>query len=839
MKRILEKKYYILAFIIPMLICVIFLFFKEVIPNIELFFASDLRGQHLPILNYLKGVMLGKNSLYYSYYAGMGSSMMSTIIFYAISPLNILLVIIKDVQCAILSIYIMKLCLSGLCMFIFLKNKFKKEGFVTVVFSMCYAVSAYVVNYFFCIFWLDSVYLAPLVLLGIDKIMDKEKINLIYIFSLSLAIICNIQMGFGLCIFSVIYYLYSFNIKYSIKKDFKKFIQLSKIFLISSLCVGAISSGFILAFLSDYKDIKVARSIDERSFSGTSSVDYIIRDLFAIGKKKTNYHNRYEPLIYCGLIITLLSILYLFDKDISKKKRKSALIVILVFIISFCFRNINVFWHLTETIDLNYRYSIYLSLFLMMISYDYYISKDRFVRRDIIILIISMLVGLLFDLIYQKELYLIHTVVFLLLSGVLIILVKNISKRFEVLFFLVIFVELTFNAYLSFYNAKDLPFSRISSYNSVKKLDSFNKFSQDYRVLYNYSYTGFLNDSLLLNSNSSPRYFSSVINGNLMKFLNRNNSPTGNNYYLVSAYDSPLLVSLLGGKYFYLLDDVDSGLYKKVDTYKIRSYDYTEKKVVNRKVYLYENPYSLSLGYVIDKDVKYNMNNLVDYQNEIIKNFTGNNKDVIKRVEFGEIENSSFCEKEINYICKFYYIKNITGNEYNYFYAPTHMFYVDSKTSVYNDRYPILIKNAKDYFEFHVYFVEEYDMKNMLVATYDKDNLISSLKMLQENMLTDVKVDKNVMKAKIESSKDGILFLAIPYDKRFKIYVDGKRVKYYPMLDNAFIGLDIKEGNHKIKLVNKNDNLKWYILLSIVSVIVTIVLYLYQYKWRISYDENC
>ena len=40
------------------------------------------------------------------------------------------------------------------------------------------------------------------------------------------------------------------------------------------------------------------------------------------------------------------------------------------------------------------------------------------------------------------------------------------------------------------------------------------------------------------------------------------------------------------------------------------------------------------------------------------------------------------------------------------------------------------------------------------------------------------------------------------------------------------MGLNIKEGNHKIKIEYKDNNLKWYIATSIVSLIITIIIWL-------------
>ena len=62
-------------------------------------------------------------------------------------------------------------------------------------------------------------------------------------------------------------------------------------------------------------------------------------------------------------------------------------------------------------------------------------------------------------------------------------------------------------------------------------------------------------------------------------------------------------------------------------------------------------------------------------------------------------------------------------------------------------------------------------------VTYNETNLINSLSSLQENMLENIEIEKNVMTGEIDSSKSGILFLSIPYEKKFKIYVNNSRIK--------------------------------------------------------------
>ena len=96
----------------------------------------------------LKNIMLGDASIHYSFYAGMGSPMIANTIFYCLSPVNLLLLAIKDARYALLFIYMLKVSLSGLSMFILLKNKRDESNFNTILFSTCYAFSSFVINYF-------------------------------------------------------------------------------------------------------------------------------------------------------------------------------------------------------------------------------------------------------------------------------------------------------------------------------------------------------------------------------------------------------------------------------------------------------------------------------------------------------------------------------------------------------------------------------------------------------------------------------------------------------------------------------------------------------------------
>ena len=378
------------------------------------------------------------------------------------------------------------------------------------------------------------------------------------------------------------------------------------------------------------------------------------------------------------------------------------------------------------------------------------------------------------------------------------------------------------------YTAMQLPFSKYSSYDSFNEIASKNNFDNNYRVMYNYSYTDNTNDTLLINKNSSLRYFSSVINGNVIAFFNRNGSNAGNNNYRISAFDSPLLVSLMGNKYFYLTEDFGNGIYKKVDAYSVKSYDYEKKIDETKDVFLYENPYALTLGYVIESDYSYEEGlDIATYQNNIIKAFTGTDKDVLFNLEYEIVEDSEECSKtQLYYSCREYRIKN-TGKKRNvYVYSPLSEYVINSSVRAYlNGMKPLAISSKDNTIDLVLRYEGDLSAENVDVFTYDEDNLLSALTSLQENSMHDIVIDKNVLTGKLDTNKDGILFLTFPYDENFKIYVDGKKVDYFSVLDKSFIGLNVTTGSHDIKVEYTNDSLALYIIASIGSLLVTLILY--------------
>lgn len=60
--------------------------------------------------------------------------------------------------------------------------------------------------------------------------------------------------------------------------------------------------------------------------------------------------------------------------------------------------------------------------------------------------------------------------------------------------------------------------------------------------------------------------------------------------------------------------------------------------------------------------------------------------------------------------------------------------------------------------------------------------------------------EDNVIQGTIRVKKDGWFITSIPYDKHFKIYIDGKETEIQKV-NTAFLGCKIESGNHEVKII--------------------------------------
>ena len=102
----------------------------------------------------------------------------------------------------------------------------------------------------------------------------------------------------------------------------------------------------------------------------------------------------------------------------------------------------------------------------------------------------------------------------------------------------------------------------------------------------------------------------------------------------------------------------------------------------------------------------------------------------------------------------------------------------------------------------------------------DYDKLVAFKSRRDELNITSFK--NNTIEGNINARSDSTLMVTIPYEKGWNIYVDNKKVDYYEVID-TFVGFDISEGEHKIKMVYEVPGLNLGIGVSLISLTTLIV----------------
>ncbi len=132
--------------------------------------------QYMPFYSVLYDKLKGEKSLFYSFRSGLGINFLSLFSYYLSSPLNLLIIFFKKTQLnmAVSMIIVLKIALSGMTACIYFSSKSKKQGLHVLMISMAYALSSYMVGYCWNVMWLDAIMIFPIVVMGLERLIDKK-----------------------------------------------------------------------------------------------------------------------------------------------------------------------------------------------------------------------------------------------------------------------------------------------------------------------------------------------------------------------------------------------------------------------------------------------------------------------------------------------------------------------------------------------------------------------------------------------------------------------------------------------------------------------------------------
>ncbi|MDE6723778.1 MAG: YfhO family protein, partial [Eubacterium sp.] len=298
----------------------------------------DLYHQYGPLFVELFDRVTNHETFLYSWISGGGSSFLGNYFNYLSSPLNIIILLFDRNQMpfAISTIVAIKCMLAAGTFTFYIKKSQKRHSFTSAAFGVLYSFSAYMLAYFWNIMWLDGMIMLPLIILGIEKIINNGKCTL-YILSLIYLMYSSYYIGYMMCIFSVFYFLAYFIISYrsskidnnfvsskrfSIQKLYNnKFINRGIKFAVSSIFVGAVCAVFLIPV---YKVLSGCSATSDDFPADIKSyftvLDFLQNHFAALETTIRSSGNDILPNIYCGILTLILVPLFVVQKDSFKRK---------------------------------------------------------------------------------------------------------------------------------------------------------------------------------------------------------------------------------------------------------------------------------------------------------------------------------------------------------------------------------------------------------------------------------------------------------------------------------------------------------------------------------------
>lgn len=826
-----------LSFAIPCLILLLAYFIFGVYPfGKESVLSLDLNGQYVYYFDYMYDVLAGKESIFYSWSRNLSGEFMGIIGYYLGSPFNFLVWIFprEMITEGLLTMLVSKVGAIGLCTSIYFSRGKGFRPLTCIVFSTCYALCSYTMVQTMNPMWLDGVMILPLIVYGIEKLMDEGKFIMLTV-SLVYAFVTCFYIGYMIGIFSAVYFLY-----YAVVSHKK---GLARLFIGRGVLFTGVA--VVSVMMSMYMILPVYHSLSYGKFDFSepdySSV-YTNFDLIELLDKV--FPLTYDtvrmsglPFIYCGTLVLLFLPCFFFFKKIRGRDRIGAAVIISVLCVSMYICQIDMLWHGGQLPNwLPYRYSFMLSFLMVSFSARAFNELDEIPKSRIAAVAVAWFAVLLW--IEKQDNYLedisrdtMDSLLVILPAMAILLIVAAVTVQFKnklhrkgicVIFVAVIALEAFANTFVQLIRQDlDIVYSTRPSYLDVivptRQTADKIKAEDDgfYRIEKTYFRT--VNDPLACGMYGLS-HSSSTLNAKPIELLSRLGF-TSRSHYTRYSGATEITKSLFGVKYELSCPDND--------TSKIESAD---------DITVTENPYFLPPAYLVDKDVEdlelsateplRNQNMLLaamlgkDYKSgREDEYFTRIIDDVdleLTNVTQGKTTDGHHSFKKIDPDLNTELVYTLTMPETSalYMYLPSRY---ERTVNVWLNRSVFLgtyfegdnnsIMKIGDFERGEEVTIgltltrDDLYFREAQFLYCDQEAIGRDLGELRErNRETSVeKLSPTELRITVNAAEDSFLFTSIPVEKGWTILLDGAEVESVELLD-ALIGLPIPSGAHTVEM---------------------------------------
>lgn len=753
----------------------------------------DMRQQYMPFLASLRYIAEGKNSIFFNWSSSLGGDFFGLFAYYLASPLNWLTVLwkLENIPDAIYVLTLLKIGLSGLTFSIFLQYGLSagKAKLHNVLFACCYALMSYIIMYSMCIMWLEGLIFLPLILLGVEKIIEGKK-GLLFLISLFGMFWCNFYLSYMVGIFAAIYFLCRI-ISTAKKGEFKASIRKGISFGVNTLLALGMAMPIVYPALKSLANCLEYRNL----YSGVSSDAYqfSITELLVkfLPQQYDSIYNSGLPSIFCGSMISLLAIVFFLQKRGVREKICGCILLASSFV-GFLVPKADYIWHgFQYPHGYPYRYAFVFSTAMIILAY-------RAVQR---INLKNANISLAFTTCAM------YTLLELFLNGSVIVGGLNIENIYMV---------------RNDYNQKYSLCAPLID--KIHEETGFYRMNQSSRIFT-------LNDSMLFGINGFD-YFGSMFNPNVVPFLKAMGYI--DQIYVISGMGStPLTSSILGTKYLLDFDETYS-------EYTLMGSNTVRMTTIN----LYENPNAFSMAFAIpDVILKENLfitKNVFENQNLLTYCLSGQEFQIFSQKQYTKedtekhIFSCTFENKENADLYAYYLYDNVgaaraqkSGYRENVTYTITNTADDIIKTTA--PAYMMVNKlpavQQSESLHLQVEANEGYSFEDMLLYSFNEEEYIEFVESMSSKQAIINTFDKNRIAGTFSLGEDELLLTTIPFDKGLRVKVDGEPAVYGSAM-GTFLVILAPEGSHEFEITYVPVNFLTGLSMAGIAGLISLVIYI-------------
>lgn len=834
--------------------------------------TNDGYVQYVDYFRYLKKVMSGNAEIGYSFSKSLGGSLIALFGYYLASPLNLLLYVIpiEKIEFFVFAITVLKVGLCGFTFSLFIRHRLEnlRPAFALIL-SLAYAFTQYNVGQLSNVFWLDGVYMLPLILWGIWRYVSEKKKGMFYV-SIALSILFNWYTGYMNCLFAVFYFIYEqvlWNYEHGIltfKRTAGQFVR----FCILELLGVLLSCTLFLPVVFGQSSGRGVLDSGIFSFGTNGSFLDIFRG-FMIGTPNIGLPFKDDTItLFCGVFLLICGIAYFSYREIKPFHKICMAVLIGVMVLSEFIQPLEHIWCGFKFEDsFQFRFA-YITIFTVIFAAARGMERFEHVGEKLFLKICGgcIAAALIFDLLRPF-----NSTALWIQNGLLIFygLViwfyfrkENLRKLCLMAVGLVFYAEILANGYWVASENYQKPAGAYEAYSAgqEKLTASIKNYDQApfYRMEQNenrdrkpYDHSFFSNESLAYGYSGIQQYSSSY-DKKTADFIH------WSGYCKVefpSLYHEPILTSdsLLGVKY--LMSSKDYEGFEKIA-------DFTE---CNGKS-VYVNPYALGLGFGVAEQALENIeagnqievatiaaDNPFEFQNKMFSALLGEDMRVYTPVSAEAVYDEaseqmyftlpSVDEESVVYgytrsaldDIPMFINEKFSGNYWN-IWGASGVYSVGASKDVRNPEVRRVRFDVKD-IDAEV-IREAVIAKRKLEAGAGSDTVnipepwIDSvfyklnmdvfeqvIQRLRENEFQTEIFTDGFVTGNYTASEDGWLMLTIPNDGGWEISVNGETVSARDGI-NTFMTIPVKAGQNRVELTYHPKGIRTGIILSVVSVII-------------------